>query len=388
MRKIFFMPIVAAVFMMLFPASGFTATEADPYVTPLLAGQTIPVGEVRVWEDENNIYVKYVITDADWCLIETHLAVEQNFADIPVNSKGNPIPGAFEYGETMDCLAERLYTIPLSWDAGIQLYIAAHAVVQTIVGYEDPDLAAFAGMLPAQANMIATDPFLGGPAYFPAINVDAGDDPLTGAYTGWCVSTSIRIKRGVLYNANVFSSYDPMLPAGLVDFPGNLEKINWILNQNFVGKPTSCNLSLPTYTYGSVQRAIWTLIDDVNSTLSLGPYSKCQVAEILAGANQYGLYYEPDCNEFVGVLLQPFTPQGLPAQPVIIPVPLPCEPILDDETAWAFGDGQRFIEQGNWGTYFTYNIGQEIGLYMMETPVPEKIKEPKKPKNPRGIELP
>ena len=169
--------------------------------------------------------------------------------------------------------------------------------------------------------MTTNDPYLGGPAYFPSIDVDAGVDPLTGEYKGWCVSTSIGITEGVLYNANVFSSYDPMLPLGLVDYPENLAKINWILNQQFVGKPTSCNPDLPAYTYGSVQRAIWSLIDDVNSAESLGPYSRCQVAEILDGASQ-NEFYEPGCNESVGVLLQPFSPQGLPAQPVIIPVPL------------------------------------------------------------------
>lgn len=400
MRKIIFLPLIAAVFMMLLPAAGVAATEEFPLVSPLLAGQTIPVGEVRVWNDDMNVYVKYVMTNPDWCLIETHLAVEKNLADIPQNP-GGPIPGQFEFKDPVDCAPEQLYTVPLSWASATQVYIAAHAVVQTICGYEDPDLALFAGMLPAEATMIATDPYLGGPAYFPEIAVE--DDMLTGTYAGWCVSTALGLQGGVLYNANVFSSYDAMLPDGLVDFPENLDKINWILNQQFVGKPTQCNPDLPVYTYGSVQRAIWSLIDDENSDLSLGPYSRCQVAEILDGAEENGSFYEPGCNETIGVLLQPFDGQGLPAQPVIIPVPLPCDQNFCDETAW--GDGTRFRERGNWATYFTYVIeGQVIKeeieklskkeLRQLKKKMKREMKEQRKlermmrkNKNPQGVEV-
>jgi len=349
MKKIVFWPMIAAVFIMLYPAAGLAATEESPFVSPMLAGQTIPVGEVRVWNDDMNVYVKYVITNPDWCMTETHLAVEQNLEDIPQNP-GGPIPGQFEYSDELDCAPEHIYTIPFT--SGNQVYIAAHAAVETVCGYEDPDLALFAGTLPTTATIMTTDPYLNGPAYFPIVNVDASDDPLTGDYEGWCVSTSLGIKAEVPHTANVFSSYD--FPDGLVDFPENIDKINWILNQQFVGKPTECNPDLPVYTYGSVQRAIWSLIDNENSTLSLGPYSLCQITEILDGAEEYGLFYEPGCNEFVGVLLEPFTPTGLPAQPLIIPSPLPCDPVFCDETAW--GDGTRFTDPGNWATYFTYVI--------------------------------
>ncbi len=389
MRKIIFLPIVAAVFMMLCPASGFTATEASPFVTPLIAGQHITVGEVRVWNDDTNMYVKYVITDSGWCLRETHLAVECSPRLIP-QLFFHPIPEKFEFQDELDCATEHMYTIPLRWSSRTKcVYIAAHAVVGSICGYEDPDLALFAGTLPAEATMTTNDPYLDGPAYLPAIDVADADDLLTGTHDGWCLSTSIGITEGVQYNANVFSSY-ATLPDGLVDFPGNLDKINWILNQQFVGKPTQCNPDLPVYTYGSVQRAIWTLIDDENSNLSLGPYSRCQVAEILAGAEEYGFFYEPGCTEFVGVVLQPFDVQGLPAQPVIIPVPLPCEQkICDEQTAW--GAGKRFKKfHGNWAMYFKYRIDKDNKPPRKNKARSQKTvtaEEQTKIKNPIGIEL-
>jgi len=104
-------------------------TADDPQVIDLLAGQTEKVGEVEVWNDEFNLYVKYIITDLDWCLTETHLHVATSLGDIP-QKNGNPPPGKFDYKEEHDCLADYTYTIPLTWVPGTELFIATHAVVK------------------------------------------------------------------------------------------------------------------------------------------------------------------------------------------------------------------------------------------------------------------
>ncbi|MBA7575496.1 hypothetical protein ES708_17326 [subsurface metagenome] len=108
-------------------------TADDPQVTDLLAGQTIDVGDMKVWNDVNNLYVKYVITASDWCLTETHLHVADELSQIPQTKKGNPILGRFDYKDEYDCVTESyLYTIPLDldWEPGETLFIATHAVVQ------------------------------------------------------------------------------------------------------------------------------------------------------------------------------------------------------------------------------------------------------------------
>ncbi len=149
-------------------------TEEEPFESILWAGQDINVGTVNVWNDtEDNLYVKYIITDPDWCLTETHLAVATTLNNIP-QKNGNPIPGKFSYQCNYDedaipaqwvfkikkggalnafcdaaylevpCLTEITYIIPLSEiGEGVEceelLYIAAHAVVQNdsvIVGYD------------------------------------------------------------------------------------------------------------------------------------------------------------------------------------------------------------------------------------------------------------
>jgi len=105
-------------------------TEANPEVMNLLAGQTNLVGEVRVWNDADDLYVKYVITDLDWCLTETHLHVATSLGDIPQTKKFNPIPGQFDHKRVYDpCVQNDTYIIPMSLIPGDSLYIAAHAVV-------------------------------------------------------------------------------------------------------------------------------------------------------------------------------------------------------------------------------------------------------------------
>jgi hypothetical protein len=146
-------------------------TEGAPFVNEDLIADgrdlAIDVGDVLVWNDGNYLYVKYVITDSDWCLTETHLHVVESLDNIH-QKNGNPIPGKFPYqcsyngsewvfqikkdgnpgagcdaadpNLTEPCLSTITYTIPLNgWEAETQLSIAAHAVLQDLNNpiYED-----------------------------------------------------------------------------------------------------------------------------------------------------------------------------------------------------------------------------------------------------------
>ena len=352
MKKLIATMIMLSALIMLLPAAGFTHTAEAPFVTPLLVGKDgMDVGDILIWNDGMNLYVKYVITNPAWCLMQTHLDVQLSLSAIPQTSKGIPIPGNFYYSDVLDCASEKLYTVPLIGGLGTKLYIAPHALLQTLVGYTEPNLDAFAAALPDQVTMSIKDPYLGGPAYFPHVTIT--DGALTGDYEGWCVDTDLPITQDVLYTAKVFSSYEP-LPAGVVEFPDNLDLINWIINQQFVGKPSSCNPMLPTYTYGDVQRAIWTLIDDTPSTASLGPYSRCHVEEIIAAAYANGEGFVPGCDDVIGIIFQPVDDsQIVIAQATFAGVGVPCDPIYEYATGW--GDGIRFTNK-SWATYFTYVV--------------------------------
>ncbi len=97
---------------------------------PLLAGQNIDVGTVSVWNDGDTLYVKYETTGG-WEITETHLVVTDEWSEIPLNKRGNPMVGHFPYSMEHDPWAtEYTYTIDLGdWEPCTDLYIAAHADV-------------------------------------------------------------------------------------------------------------------------------------------------------------------------------------------------------------------------------------------------------------------
>lgn len=342
MKKVLF-PILALVLAIGVATPVSAHTESVPLVTDLLAGQTQDVGEVRVWNDGTNLHVEYEVDLVGWYLVETHLAVGDSSGDIPQTKKGNPIPGKFDYKhhDIYDVTDE--YVIPLAdfgFEVGDDIAIAAHAVVQTIGGCET-DLGALEAALPDQVLMLLAFP--GGDS---TVNVWISSGTyILGPFDGFCIDTDLAILSQIPYIANVYSSYET-LPAGLVEFPENLDLVNYILNQGWYGQSSP---SGGTYTYGDIQRAIWALLDDNQSTIGLGPWSQERVDEILADAYANGEGFIPGCGEYIGIILEPFFGQQ-PLQPIIVLIPFYG---FIDETAWA--DGTDFSGK-NWATYFTYTI--------------------------------
>jgi Ca-activated chloride channel family protein len=117
--------------------------DVYPYVSELIAGggnvnSAIDVGQVIVYNDMDYLYIKYVTEDG-WYMTETHLHVADDATDIPQTKKGNPIPGQFDNVDYHNPGVQVFeYTIPWddSWVPGTVLSIAAHAVVQKVMGYD------------------------------------------------------------------------------------------------------------------------------------------------------------------------------------------------------------------------------------------------------------
>lgn len=183
---------------------------------------------------------------------------------------------------------------------------------------------------------------------------------LDGAYNGFCVDTDHTIRPGRQYTMDVYSSYED-LPAGTVEFPENLPQVNYILNQDYVGQTAydGAGNDIGVYTYGDVQRAIWSLIEDNQSTAGLGSWSQARVDIILAEAALFGLDFDPACEEQVAVILIPTdengntTGQVTLAQVTLIELDIPCD--TTDETAWGIADDGSFTlfsQKGKgWGGY-------------------------------------
>ncbi|PWH82445.1 hypothetical protein DIS18_09325 [Algibacter marinivivus] len=77
---------------------------------------------------------------------------------------------------------------------------------------------------------------------------------------GWCVDVDLSLGVEGPLDFDVYSSYEE-LPAGKFENPQNFDLVNYIMNQNYVGKASP---SGGAYTFGHVQWAIWELIDDRN----------------------------------------------------------------------------------------------------------------------------
>ena len=129
MKKFSSLFIILIMVTTFFPTVVFAHSGGDKtgMVVDLIAGKSIDVGDVKVWNDGDFLYVKYR-TDDPFCLTETHLQVASSLDEIP-QANGNPIPGQFEYQESHGCVSKYTYTTQIDKNS-CDLYIAAHAVVK------------------------------------------------------------------------------------------------------------------------------------------------------------------------------------------------------------------------------------------------------------------
>jgi hypothetical protein len=182
-----------------------------------------------------------------------------------------------------------------------------------------------------QGTLSVQYPVPGGPSYFQS--TVAIDSYLNGTFDGWCSDTTRTINASTPYSIKIFTDY-ANLPAGAVDFAGNFNQVHWILNQGFVGTTSPGGFGI--YTYGDVQRAIWTLLEALNSTAGVGAFDQNRVNEILAGAAEDGKDFEPSCDQLIAVVLVPEDAScTIDAQVTLIPVTptqLGCCTIKSKET--------------------------------------------------------
>ena len=126
-----------------------------PYITDLLAGQDIDVGNVSVWNDGDNLYITYEITDPDWRITETHLYVGKTDPNTLTTAPGQfpyddddadsvtdtmvsyiiPLDEIDDYAMQVTKKAKRTGVMVAEGTPGVEpcnnVYIAAHAVVDT-----------------------------------------------------------------------------------------------------------------------------------------------------------------------------------------------------------------------------------------------------------------
>ena len=107
---------------------GYTEVGCPAVTVPLLAGQFMDAGTISVSNDNEFIYVTYTTANG-YLLTETHLYVG-NCSAVPVNKKGNPVPGQFPYKDQQNYTTSFTYKVPIaSMGLGQCGCIAAHAAL-------------------------------------------------------------------------------------------------------------------------------------------------------------------------------------------------------------------------------------------------------------------
>lgn len=115
----------------------------SPYCKDLIAGQTIDAGDVCLEVVGENLIVTFTTTGG-WELLETHLWVGSNLAEMPQTKQGNPKIGNFPY-QSGDITGQTAYffTVPLVNLGGPNyletlcnqtFFMAAHAAVRKADG--------------------------------------------------------------------------------------------------------------------------------------------------------------------------------------------------------------------------------------------------------------
>ena len=321
-------------FLSLLSVLFFAPTAALADTTDLIAGQHEVAGQLTVTNDADNLYISYD-ADTDWFIDAVHVAVGYDVSDLPQTKKGNPQIGNFDYAADYELSDGADLTIPLAdigFASGDQVTIAAHAEVRYLTGYE-ADL----GALELAETVDFSVAYPGGDSYF---NTTISGE---GTFDGFCVDLDHYITPGATYSATPVSSYD-LAADGLVDNPDNLDLVNYIVNQDYVGEWGA--------TYREIQRAIWTVIDARTSDIG---GSDTLVDEIVDDALTNGEGFIPGVDQRIAILLEP----GLNSagefafQVTFAAYDVPTSPVYTGETAWA--DGYDFGGK-SWAMAFDYTL--------------------------------
>lgn len=331
----------------------------------LIAGQHTVVGQLLIETNTANecINITYKLDDedeGDWYLTEVHLHLTTDPNEIPMNRAGNPMIGHFEYNFPLDIddqvkEFELPVCIPIPEDENgnpvNSVFIAAHGVAcnKVAVLHETPDFEQFCASLPETADLTVVDDRVLG--YFTSTITDGGW--LDGEYPGWCLSRIITIPRGVLLDDfEIVCSLDPNLEAyGIVDYPENMPLVNYILNQNYIGKIVDVESADKKIRAMDVQCAIWELIDESGAP---EVYMNDKVQWILEDVEANSPDFVLECGSYVGIILVPPRNEdgSLTTQVSMISVPLSCESYeYECETIWA--EGFEF-PGNNWAMFFKY----------------------------------
>jgi len=343
--------VVALALALVLPAAPAAAhTEEEPQVVTLFAGQDIDVGTVSVWNDGTDLYVKYQTT-GDWVITETHLEVVTDPDDFPQTKKGNPIPGHFtysmEHNPAVTEYEEVISGFTAGFTAGDCVYIAAHAVVvRPVEGCWETvwQIGDVEGVDPASGLLYNyADEFNWGPVGATPTTAGPGLSVIEPPFTDPFIAGTTPLNQ-FPYNSNYGRGYATDFDvqwSGSLPFGGKLT-VSWSPGQSanetkVVGDGISTTSFSATGTPRPGEGWFMDKYPLVEHEVSINPLSD--------GVHTINFQHTQGDGTFWDW----------------IRLEKPCE---QEETAW--GDGTRFVEKGNWATYFCYCI--QGTLWQIGTP--------------------
>jgi len=357
-------------------------TEDEASEVKLLASQNIEVGVVKVWNDTENLYVKYMV-DAPWCLSETHVHVGVSLTDFPLAGKQkNPIPGQFDYSESHDCVTEYIYVIPLNdgpWDFE-EVFIAAHAVVKKETITFDTCMIDFEEF--SEYDDVSSVPTDCGEVTFCMVDYT----PLIGLSIGETATLTVKDDLPVIAEENTMG----LDYYGLVAFTSQLNgmKDDLVLNDSGTGAGGKMLTDALDYSQTPLLYHAYTkyqaILVNVSNVLNVDTLNFVGI-DLDHNELWHFQYFDENDVLIADVTVGPGTVAGdgkaYPTyftDPRIFKVAIWGEQnqlvpdrlgfaidnievttktiTVQEETAW--GDGSRFTTQGNWATYFEYTISE------------------------------
>jgi hypothetical protein len=386
MKKLVYLLIGVSLLLALVPA----VASADEITVDLLAGQTEDIGDVKVWNDAEKLYVQFVYEGPDCGFLEVHLQVdEDDFSEDILTKKGNPIPGQFEKSFSGGCFKDYTFEYDLAlegFEPGDNLLIAAHAALglaetMTIVSDTSTDVTEVNGT-PVTANAVLANEPVGYPncaSYTPDGTGSAWDNSVNipGAHWIWNTLNPERPIQGDVVTFNKTFTV-PGLPNGgtlyITADNGYKVTLNDVpLGQAQLGPGFPTTLKETTDT--TPQAGDWGVASQGWQSVesySLGELMSGVNTLMITAANEYmwnttdqyqgkDYYYGSWDPSGGSVNPDPFPGYGISVDNICrnpggLIFKATVDYYADGETAW--GDGEDFPGK-NWATYFTYTV-QEI----------------------------
>lgn len=280
--------------------------------------------------------------------------------DFPL-SKGNPVPGQMEFQQSFpDGVTQYEFTLARPNCADPKVFV--HTDAKQLGDWAGLNQVVLSGETTAQFKVVTdagSDP---GASYFDTTFITG---PFAGqTFDGYCVDIGATIGTGTIYTGTLVT-LDELVNSGNIDKPEFLPAVMWLINNYKPGDVVDWTddgiANGVVLTSGTIQRAIWYLVDLTQSTSGLGTFSDAQAQYLAALARNNNVLPASACGQLIPIVLV-IGGQTTIGQTTLVNIDIPCE--TRSETAVAMntavqvkeGANMRYGEQFPGSNWFSYVI--------------------------------